>query len=84
MTMKSLWVQLKYQKVVGMVFCKIFNRAFLRLPEKNVFDSNGPYIGTNQTKIRNVCLSVILAFCLLWSVICTARLQHPISAFVEA
>ena len=37
----------------------------LQLPEKKVPDPSGPYISTFQTKIKNVCLSVILEFCLL-------------------
>ena len=37
---------------------------FLRLPDRKVLNSN---ISTNQTKIRNVCLSVILEFSLLSS-----------------
>ena len=41
---------------------------FLRLPDRKVFDPNGPYICTNQTKIRNVCLSVILSVVVVvWS-----------------
>ena len=35
---------------------------FLRLPERNVLDPNEPYIRTSQTKVRNVCLSVIFEF----------------------
>ena len=38
---------------------------FLQLPEKRVLDPNGQYISTSQTKIRTVCLSLILDFCLL-------------------
>ena len=37
---------------------------YLRLPDRKVLDPNGPYISTNQTKIRSVSLSVILEFCL--------------------
>ena len=34
--------------------------------EKKVQDQNGPYyISTSQTKMRNICLSVILEFCCL-------------------
>ena len=42
---------------------------FLQLPEKRILDPNGPYISTFQKILRNVCLSVILEFCLS-SVIC--------------
>ena len=37
---------------------------FLWFPEKYALDPNVPYIGTSQTKIRNVCLSAILEFLL--------------------
>ena len=37
----------------------------LRLQEGNVLDPNEPNINTSQTKLRNVCLSVILEFCLM-------------------
>ena len=37
--------------------------------QKKVKDPNGPYISTGQTKIRNVCMSVILEFCLLLSLV---------------
>ena len=40
---------------------------FLQLAERKVLDPNGPHISTSQTKIRNVCLSVILEFCMLLS-----------------
>ena len=41
-------------------------RHFLWFPKK-VLDQNGPYINMFQTNLRNVCVSVILEFCLLWS-----------------
>ena len=33
---------------------------FLYNFQKKVLDPNGPYIGTSQTKIRNVCLSSLV------------------------
>ena len=49
--------------------------VFLRHPERSVVDVNQPYISTSQTKIRNVCLSVISES--------VARLK-PTSAYEEA
>ena len=51
-------------------FCFIFIiknlcRHFFRFLKK--IDPNGPYIGTFQTILRNVCLSIILELCLLSS-----------------
>ena len=46
---------------------------FLQLPGKKVLDPNGPYI---HTFLRNVCLSVILKFCLSSYVICSASTAY--------
>ena len=42
--------------------------TFFATSGKKVLDPNLPYIRTSQTKIRNVCLSIILEFCLFLSV----------------
>ena len=48
-----------------------------------VLDQNGPCINTFQTIIKNVCLSVILEFCLLsvfcylCSVVCNKSAAYP-------
>ena len=43
--------------------------TFLQFPETKVLDLNGPYISTSQTNITNFCLSEILEFWLLCSVV---------------
>ena len=52
---------------IGLLFSEPMFPQFLWLSERNVLDPNEPYITTSQTKIRNVCLSVILELCLLSS-----------------
>ena len=60
----------------------ISSPLFLRLPEGKVIDPNKPYIGTSQTKIRNVCLLVVFEFCmLLWSV--TRPQPTPLTRLAE-
>ena len=58
---------MKWKKLLLLSKCKPMEcYNFLGHSERKVSDSNGPYISTNQTKIINVSLSVILEFC-LWS-----------------
>ena len=56
---------------------KPMSPLFSQLPEKVLY-TNGLYINSFQTILRNVCLSAILEFCLL----SLARLQ-PTPAYVE-
>ena len=51
---------------------------FLASTGKKVLDPNEPYISTSRSKIRSVCLSVILEFCLSsLSVVCSAFIACP-------
>ena len=43
-----------------MFLCKQMFPQFLELQERKDLDPNCPYISTSQTKIRVVCLSVVL------------------------
>ena len=45
-------------------FSKPMFTLFLQLLEKRILEPNEPYIRASQTKIRNICMSVILEFCL--------------------
>ena len=47
--------------------------------QKERLGPSGPYISTSRTKIINICLSVILEYCLIMFV---ARLQ-PILAYIH-
>ena len=48
---------------------------FFRLPEEKVLDPKGSYIRMFQTKIRNICLSVISEYFLL-SVVCNVTAAY--------
>ena len=64
------------------IFRKAMFPQFLQLSERKVLDSNGPLISMSQTKIRNVCLSIIFEFCqLLWSVGCSQSIPAHIKAW---
>ena len=69
--LKLRYIILVYSKVAGPYVPAIFATS-----RKKVIYPNGPFINTNQTKIRNVCLSVILEFCLFWSVVCIASAAY--------
>ena len=59
--------------------------ATFSFQNKNVLDPNASYISTSETKMRNVCLSVILEHCLLLSssLPSVARLQ-PTPGYVDS
>ena len=91
---KYIWISLEFNFLssayhecdkfdeFGVLFSESMFPLFLRLPERKVLDQNGPYLSTNQTKIINVCLSVILEFFLMFF----GSIAHPQSApaFSEA
>ena len=83
------WVDHKNKPMLAFMVTSVwvlvyFSSKFLFLLfyncRKKVLDPNGPYISTSQIEIRNVCLSVILEFCLSSSsssVVCTLNPAYP-------
>ena len=57
-------VRIYQKKYNGLLFSKPMYQLFFATSWKKVLDPNGPYIISSQTKLRNLCLSVISEFCL--------------------
>ena len=55
---------------------KLYSLSFA-ISDKKDQDQKGPYINMFQTNLRNVCLSVILAFSLSLSFVCDQLMQRP-------
>ena len=61
----------------------LYVSTIFAISERKVLDPNGPYLNTFQTILRNVCLPVILKFC-LWAIVCCLSILSVVCSMSAA